>query len=388
MELKGRELVTTAGQGSSGSDGPRQWRAWQGNAGSDGRNGSPGGDNGGLYGGDRRSVKNSNYTLDYDTATDVKEPITSNSNPRPGEEEQQREEDGTHRGEDSVGGSRLSSLWQSLQSLRRRMSAADPEQLDPNLEPHTNTDTRQPTPLAEQPASTTTTSTTSTTKDILSTNNGCRKELLPTMARKIAKAAALTVALMSPVKDLMASIEVKYDLVEIACSGTSTLTKTFEDANYQCYRVNQLNGYNLDTKKGTTQLKNHLEKNPARLAWVSMPWNLTPRDDEQWAKFLKRRGQDLRRDDEVAESLDSTLRNGGDVAWEWPLTAVAGWKSKAIRRLERLAKKYGRVLYTIRIDGCQYGLEWKGVPLRKGMEDSHYISAVVAFNGSTMSRRS
>lgn len=85
------------------------------------------------------------------------------------------------------------------------------------------------------------------------------------MARKVAKAAVLTAALMTPVKDLMASIETKYDLVEIACSGTSTMTRTFEAAGYQCFRVNQLSGFNLDSKQGTQKLKDHLEKNAARL---------------------------------------------------------------------------------------------------------------------------
>lgn len=158
--------------------------------------------------------------------------------------------------------------WQSLQKLRKRMSADDPVQsgpMDHNLQPDTNTDTRQLTPMADGAAPTCTTSTTSTTKDILSTHNGCRKEILPTMARKVAKAAVLTAALMTPVKDLMASIETKYDLVEIACSGTSTMTRTFEAAGYQCFRVNQLSGFNLDSKQGTQKLKDHLEKNAARL---------------------------------------------------------------------------------------------------------------------------
>ena len=84
-----------------------------------------------------------------------------------------------------------------------------------------------------------------------------------------------------------------------------------------------------------------LKSTPVGLAWVSMSCtrlsalqNLTPRDEFQMARFLKKRGQDLRRSEEVVDGLDHVLRGGGDLAWEWPTTAVAGWKSRAIRKLE------------------------------------------------------
>ena len=80
---------------------------------------------------------------------------------------------------------------------------------------------------------------------------------------------------------------------------------------------------------------------------------------------LKKRGQDLRRSEEVVDGLEHILLGGGDLAWEWPTTAVAGWKSRAIRKLEKLVKKHNRVLYWIRIDGCQYGVMWKGEYIKK-----------------------
>ena len=191
------------------------------------------------------------------------------------------------------------------------------------------------------------------------------------MARKLAKAATLTAVLMNPVRDVFAAMENKYDLVEVACAPTSQLTQTFEGANYECLRVNQLTGYNLDTKKGTFELHQEMRRKPAKLAWISLPCtrltalqNLTERDEIQMAKYQKRLGQDLRRSDEVAESMEPVLEAGGDYAWEWPTTAVKGWRSKAIRRLERLARKYNKVIYWIKI-GCQYGMIWDDVPLKK-----------------------
>ena len=94
--------------------------------------------------------------------------------------------------------------------------------------------------------------------------------------------------------------------------------------------------------------------------------NLTPRTPEQWDGFMKRRGQDLRRNEEVVDALDSALANGDDIGWEWPSSAHAGWNSKAIKKLVKKMRHYGRRVYWCRFDGCCYGLQWRGLPLRKG----------------------
>ena len=82
-------------------------------------------------------------------------------------------------------------------------------------------------------------------------------------------------------------------------------------------------------------------------------------------KFLKRRGQDLRRCSEVVDSLEPILETGGDVVWEWPRTAVAGWSSNAIKKLQKMIKRHHRQTYWIHIDGCQYGLQWRGQAVKK-----------------------
>ena len=83
---------------------------------------------------------------------------------------------------------------------------------------------------------------------------------------------------------------------------------------------------------------------------------------------MKRRGQDLRRNEEVVESLDSVLANGDDIAWEWPASAHAGWNSKAIKKLIKKMRHYKRQIFWCRFDGCSYGLQWRGLPLRKGWQ--------------------
>ena len=64
-------------------------------------------------------------------------------------------------------------------------------------------------------------------------------------------------------------------------------------------------------------------------------------------------------------ALESILAHGGDVAWEWPTSAAAGWRSRAIGKLEKLFRRYGKGVYYARIEGCAYGLEWQGLPVRK-----------------------
>ena len=211
-----------------------------------------------------------------------------------------------------------------------------------------------------------------TTTKLKSVQNCQEKTLVPNLARRLAQAACLTTVLMRPLTEMVNGIANAYDLVEIACSPASTLTATFEKADYQCLRVNFLTGFNLETKAGTTALRRTLQESPTKLAWVSLPCtrlsslqNLTPRDEVQMARFLKKRGQDLRRALEVAEPLEEVLAFGGDLAWEWPTSATAGWHSKAIAKVVQLVRRYQRSLYFCRLDGCQYGLQWQGAAVRK-----------------------
>ena len=73
----------------------------------------------------------------------------------------------------------------------------------------------------------------------------------------------------------------------------------------------------------------------------------------------------------MVQSLEPVLESGDDIAWEWPTTATAGWKSEAIARLHRLAAKHNRRLHWTRIDGCAYGLQWQ--------DDSDHKSGTLAF---------
>ena len=81
-------------------------------------------------------------------------------------------------------------------------------------------------------------------------------------------------------------------------------------------RINYRNGFDLDSKKGTDLLVNEIKTKHQKLAWVSMVCtrmsslqNLTQRTPEQQDRFLKRKGQDLRRCDDVVTGLEQVLQH-------------------------------------------------------------------------------
>ena len=290
----------------------------------------------------------------------------------------QRRERRDHRG-------RLDGLWAALGALRERMSSGKgagwngsaKSDCGPRLEADchktkSSTFNESSNDGNNQPTCTTSTTPSDTTNDILSVKNCFTREILPPLAKKLAQAATLTAIVLAPLTEVLKATEAQLDLLEVACSPTSTLTATFEKNGFLCERANYLTGYDLDSRKGTSALAETIKNKKPRFTWVSLPCtrlsslqNLTERDEEAWSRFLKRRGQDLRRADEVAQSLEPVLE-ADDFGWEWPIGAVTGWRSHAIQRLERMAKRHGRVLHRVKIHGCQYGLTWKGFPLKKG----------------------
>lgn len=77
-----------------------------------------------------------------------------------------------------------------------------------------------------------------------------------TFGKEIAFAATLSAMVLGPVDGIFAATGTN-DLVEIACSPTSTLA--FENGELQCLRINHGTGYDLDSKKGTTALGKQLQ---------------------------------------------------------------------------------------------------------------------------------
>ena len=274
----------------------------------------------------------------------------------------------------------LESLWASLRGLQARLRGEEPSEAilaSAEQEAHAPVSLRTLPELAHDNGTTSTTMNSTTRPNRLQEEvdamwNTTQKPIRPTLARRLARAAAMTMTLMQPLQSLVGAVTPQVDIMEVACSPNSTMTTTFQEQGYTGLRINYRTGYDLDTKKGTEYLREEIKKTAPRLVWVSMVCtrmsvlqNLTERTPEQMDKFLKRRGQDFRRCDEVVSGLEVALQQGGDIAWEWPTTAVTGWRSKPLQRLQKIMKKQGRQIYWVIVDGCQYGFEWQGQPVKK-----------------------
>ena len=88
--------------------------------------------------------------------------------------------------------------------------------------------------------------------------------------------------------ELVGMVKPQVDIMEIACSSTSTLTQTFEDHGFYGKRINYKTGYDPDSKKGTDKLLADVKSQHPKLGWASMVCtrmsslqNLTPRTPEQ-----------------------------------------------------------------------------------------------------------
>ena len=337
-----------------------------------------------------------------DSAADSSGCAISAGNGRIGRGGDQQQRGGQGQGREQ---GRLNALWNSLKNLQDRIrgkpKSADmailadkcPQQLEAaegnmvSCQPSTLTSTRKSSTMS--PMTTSTTKNSNSTEVPKDDKNTCghfgriesemdemfnitEKTVKPSLAKRLAKAAMLTTALMGPMRELIGAVQPQIDIMEIACSPESALTQEFVDNGFTGMRINYRNGFDLDSKKGTNLLVKEIKEKHPKLAWVSMVCtrmsslqNLTPRTPEQQDRFLKRKGQDLRRCDDVVTGLEEVLQHGDDLAWEWPSSAVAGWRSRPLQRLQRLIKRYNRQIYWINIDGCQYGLEWHGWPVKK-----------------------
>ena len=188
------------------------------------------------------------------------------------------------------------------------------------------------------------------------------------IAKKLSVQAAMMGAMvMAPVQSLMSQMSGVPDFMEIACAPYSALSQEVIDCGYTAKRINYSEGYDLESKFGTSKLKAELKAAPPRMAWVSLPCtrlsplvNLTQRTEEEWANFEKRQQRDLRRADEVSEGICEAVEHGADFAWEWPTKAKKGWDGKCISRLLRCLKRLGRPAFWCRFHGCAYGLEFQG----------------------------
>ena len=202
---------------------------------------------------------------------------------------------------------------------------------------------------------------------------GKRHGVPPITAKKLAtNVAILGAMMMTPMRSVLHQLHGSLDFLEVACSQTSSLSTLMMEHGYNIQRINVKEGFDLEKKSGTRALDEVIKTRRPRHTWVSLPCtrltglcNLTQRDEWEEAAFQKRRGRDLKRAEEVAESSEAILASGDDLSWEWPTTAKAGWNSRAIKKLCKLAEKYQRKIYWCHFHGCAYGLQYNNFAVQK-----------------------
>ena len=64
------------------------------------------------------------------------------------------------------------------------------------------------------------------------------KLVKPSLAKRLAQAACVAAALVNPLYEFVGMVKPQVDIMEIACSSTSSLTQAFEDQGYFGKRIN------------------------------------------------------------------------------------------------------------------------------------------------------
>jgi len=123
------------------------------------------------------------------------------------------------------------------------------------------------------------------------------------LAKRLAvKAAMIGAMVLAPTASLMGQLRGASDFLEIACSPESALSNEMIKMGHSAKRINYKEGFDLETRRGTSLLKQEIVQHTPRMSWISLPCtrlsplvNLTQRTDEEWAAFEKRQPSSSRR---------------------------------------------------------------------------------------------
>lgn len=161
------------------------------------------------------------------------------------------------------------------------------------------------------------------------------------------------------------------DLIEVCCPQDSRLVETFIKHGRKALRIG-LPAIDMSKKKGKDELIAMIKKLKPRVVWFSLPCGpYSPIQElfnedtpEKKKRSEERKSRSRRMISHGLEAADAQLRQGGDIAWEWPRDN-RGWRLPRVERFFEQMKRSG-FLHEARLDGCAYGLcDEHGVPIRK-----------------------
>ena len=99
-----------------------------------------------------------------------------------------------------------------------------------------------------------------------------KNRVWPSLARRRATSAALIGAmLVSPCHGLLGHIGNSPNFVEVACAPASRLSEVMEGDGFMIKRVNYREGFDLESRQGTSMLQQEVTLHPPRFMWISLP---------------------------------------------------------------------------------------------------------------------
>ena len=104
-------------------------------------------------------------------------------------------------------------------------------------------------------------------------NQQSKKNIVtPNLAKRLAtKAAVIGAMMLAPTGGLHSQVSGNPDFMEAACAPESSLSGEMMKQGFSIKRINYKEGYDLESKTGTSMLKQELTLNTPRMTWISLP---------------------------------------------------------------------------------------------------------------------
>ena len=155
--------------------------------------------------------------------------------------------------------------------------------------------------------------------------------------------------------------EIGSEIWEVCCSSRSRLTTAVLAAGGQGRRLT-LPDWDLEENESGARAKALLRRVRPKHVWLSIPCTAVSRmqqlgkKSKAWKRRLRQKLRSTRKMQRNAlRIMRQQARQGGMFYYEWPAHS-RGWRMRSLRSFDRWAQRKGIPLFSIRIDGCMYGL--------------------------------
>ncbi len=158
----------------------------------------------------------------------------------------------------------------------------------------------------------------------------------------------------------------KWDVLELCCEEGSLLTKAVWQAGGKSGRAGLFNSCDLLRPEGRENVRRLLREHRPRWLWLAFPCgatsniqNLNELTYEAWVKSLARKKKSRKLVREGLAIAQEHVLSGGEVLQEWPRYNLA-WSFPEVQKFWQQFS-----FEDVKLDGCMYGLQHRGVPVKK-----------------------